>query len=195
MWTLVLSMDPPLPIGVIDWREAVLKVLDGDAVIEASYPGRFVRSSMVQMPWPAVIRTHNGHPTYLAVSPTRLNVLARDRHVCQYCGQSPRTPSGRPDLETLTIDHVIPRAQQRHGFVSLPWGEDDVAIGDWRNLVCACRPCNERKRDRTPSQASMPLLSLPTAPGMVDTARILVTRRRVTPPEWRPYLNAQGWAF
>ena len=49
-----------------------------------------------------------------------------------YCG----TSGGR-----LTLDHVVPRSR----------GGDSV----WENVVTACAPCNLRKGDRLPEEASM----------------------------------------
>jgi 5-methylcytosine-specific restriction endonuclease McrA len=49
-----------------------------------------------------------------------------------------------------TIDHVLPRS--RGGSNS------------WRNTVAACGGCNQRKGDRTPAEARMPLRVSPHAP-------------------------------
>ena len=73
---------------------------------------------------------------------TKLEVFNRDRYVCQYCGR---------ESKELTLDHVIPR---RRG------GEHS-----WGNVVSACVPCNRRKAGRTPTEARMPLLCQPKAPG------------------------------
>jgi 5-methylcytosine-specific restriction endonuclease McrA len=72
---------------------------------------------------------------------TRREVFTRDRHVCQYCGQSTRD---------LTLDHVVPKHRGgRH---------------DWDNLVAACRVCNHRKGAKTLSEARMKLLREPRVP-------------------------------
>ncbi len=60
---------------------------------------------------------------------------------CAYCG----TTKGRID-----VDHILPRSR----------GGTDA----WNNLVLACVPCNERKGDRTPEEAGMPLQLPPAAP-------------------------------
>ncbi len=73
---------------------------------------------------------------------TKLEVFNRDQHVCQYCGR---------ESKELTLDHVVPR---RRG------GEHS-----WKNVVSACVPCNRRKAGRTPTEARMPLLRQPKAPG------------------------------
>jgi hypothetical protein len=61
---------------------------------------------------------------------------------CAYCG----TTEGR-----IVIDHIVPRSR----------GGTDA----WNNLVLACIPCNERKGDRTPSEAGMSFLANATLPG------------------------------
>jgi 5-methylcytosine-specific restriction endonuclease McrA len=73
----------------------------------------------------------------------RRNVLARDGHICQYCGRH------FPTLQ-LSIDHVFP--QSRGGETT------------WENVVCACLPCNVRKGGRTPSEAKMKLIHMPVRP-------------------------------
>lgn len=60
-------------------------------------------------------------------------VFQRDGYTCVYCGSV--------DRATLTLDHVIPRAQA---------GSDERD-----NLVTACWSCNRTKWARTPAQAGM----------------------------------------
>jgi 5-methylcytosine-specific restriction endonuclease McrA len=55
----------------------------------------------------------------------------------------------------------------------------------WENVTAACRPCNLRKRDRTPEEAGMPLAKSPLAPR--ETAWITLAVSRV-PEAWKPYL-------
>jgi 5-methylcytosine-specific restriction endonuclease McrA len=67
-------------------------------------------------------------------------VLRRDKFRCAYCG-----------LENAdTMDHVQPRS--RGGRT------------EWLNAVAAHASCNERKGNRTPSEANMPLLWQPWVP-------------------------------
>lgn len=81
------------------------------------------------------------YPSVQAVKDTKLKlgkgyrgILERDEHICQYCG-------GKAN----TVDHVMPRSR---GGSSSP-----------TNLVAACLPCNQKKADRTPDEAGMPLIS------------------------------------
>lgn len=68
---------------------------------------------------------------------TKAGVRARDKHRCAYCGK----PAG-------TVDHIVPAS--RGGALS------------WLNAVAACTSCNNRKADRTPTEAGMRLLFTPT---------------------------------
>ena len=70
-------------------------------------------------------------------------VHERDRWTCAYCS---RRVSKTPSCEGLlaTVDHILPVS--RGGPSS------------WTNLVCACKECYNRKADRTPIEAGMPLL-------------------------------------
>ncbi len=75
---------------------------------------------------------------------TNRGLFERDGHTCQYCGNSlsPRH---------LTRDHVIPRSR----------GGKDA----WTNVVASCFVCNSvRKRDKTPREWGVELLSVPYAP-------------------------------
>ena len=74
-------------------------------------------------------------------------LFRRDCNVCMYCGETFA-------YESLTRDHVIPRS--RHGAES------------WTNLVTACRRCNQRKGNRTPEEAHMPLLAVPFKPNKME---------------------------
>ena len=99
---------------------------------------------------------------------TRRNLMLRDAHQCQYCAR-------RPSVRDLNIDHVIPKSRG---------GADS-----WENLVTACRTCNLRKAWRTPDEASMRLIRVPSTPRWTTTMQILLG----TPEpfkEWDPFLKA-----
>lgn len=75
--------------------------------------------------------------------PTKAGVYRRDRGVCAYCE--------RPiPIEDASMDHVIPQSLG--------------GPATWDNLVNACRRCNEKKANRTPEQAGMPLRVKPFTP-------------------------------
>ena len=87
----------------------------------------------------------------------RAMVFARDRHICAYCG-------GRYSGGALEMEHVTPSSR----------GGSTV----WQNVVSACRACNQRKGNRTPESAGMPLLYVPYVPNRHE-AFILANRRIV----------------
>ena len=70
---------------------------------------------------------------------SRPGVIPRDGAVCGYCGG-----------HATTVDHILPRS--RGGKNS------------WLNTAAACGGCNQRKGDRTPAEAGMPLRFTPAAP-------------------------------
>ena len=70
-------------------------------------------------------------------------LFKRDAHLCMYCGER----FGRRDLSR---DHVTPISQG---------GEDT-----WRNVVTACKRCNNQKANFTPEQAKMQLIAVPFVP-------------------------------
>mgnify|MGYP000863786106 FL=1 len=74
-------------------------------------------------------------------------LFRRDGHMCMYCGHA---FSG----DGLTRDHIHPRSRG---------GSEQ-----WTNLVSACRRCNQRKGNRTPEEAGMPLLAIPFKPNKME---------------------------
>ena len=87
---------------------------------------------------------------------SRRLLFARDRHLCAYCG-------GVRHFSDLSMDHLMPASRGGHDT--------------WSNLVTACRPCNQRKANRTPDEARMPLLYVPYTPNRYED--IIVRGRRV----------------
>lgn len=77
---------------------------------------------------------------------SRPGVLGRDGYRCAYCGAA-----------AATIDHVLPRSR----------GGSNC----WQNTVAACYGCNQRKGDRTPAEARMPLRLTPSVPTWTLLAR------------------------
>ncbi|MDP2315080.1 MAG: HNH endonuclease [Pseudomonadota bacterium] len=185
MHTLQLNADYT-PIKVLPWERAIELVLSGKVVTVAAYPSRFVRSASLALPWPAVVTLRRYARARGRVGYSSRGVFARDGYTCAYCGLQPRG-GRRPDREQLTLDHVVPRAHAKDGAVYLPWSRKWVRVSCWENAVTACRACNMRKADRTPSQAGMPLRTVPRVPTPSDVLRITLGRLTV-PAEWTPWL-------
>ncbi|GDX81893.1 hypothetical protein LBMAG42_37040 [Deltaproteobacteria bacterium] len=176
------------PMKVIRWQRAVELALDEKVVQVAAYPGRFVRSASLAVPWPAVVALRRYSVMRGKVRFSSRSVQARDNFACAYCGLRPVMGDGRPDRVQLTMDHVIPRAQAREGRVFLPWARRWVNVTCWENAATACRACNFRKADRTPAQAGMLLRIFPRVPTQQDALRMALTRLPNLPETWLEWL-------
>ncbi len=97
---------------------------------------------------------------------SRVNVFARDKFTCQYCGS-------RPPRSQLNLDHVIPRSLGGRTT--------------WENVVCSCVNCNRRKGGRTPQQARLRLQRSPSKPRWTPLMNLIVSSVRYR--EWRPFLH------
>ncbi len=151
------------PMTVTNVKKAVILIFLGKAEIIEKYDSLMIRSVNISYPMPSIVRLmHYKRVPRKRILLTRKNVIKRDGHTCQYCGSK----SG-----PVTVDHVIPR---RYG------GRDT-----WENLVCACVRCNSKKRDRTPEEAGMKLLSKPKKPSHLFFIRYFVSS---IDQKWKPYL-------
>ncbi len=119
------------------------------------------------VPVPSVIRlrTYVKVPFRRRVPLNRRAVFARDDGSCQYCGRNAEN-----------IDHVLPRSRG--------------GTHTWENVVAACRPCNNRKGDRTPHEAGLTLRSTPRAPR--EYGWLVIGLSAPPEPAWRAYLTVPG---
>jgi 5-methylcytosine-specific restriction endonuclease McrA len=132
------------PLHVVSVKRALILLLKEKAeLLEAAETSW--RAETRFFPVPLVIRlvTYVRIPQRLHLPLNRRNVILRDNYACQYCGAS-------ASQVTLTLDHVLPRS--RGGPTS------------WENVVAACTVCNQRKGDRLPDEAGMPLHRPPYRP-------------------------------
>lgn len=149
------------PIRVVSLHRAVTLVVTEKADIVERKPG-VLRSPSISVPVPSVIalRVFVKIPYRATLPLNRRAVIARDGGKCAYCGK-----------DGSTIDHVVPRSK----------GGKHV----WENVVCACRPCNSKKDDKTLSELGWELEGpTPYAP---KGWRWLVMGVS-TDPTWAPYL-------
>ncbi|MFI5960178.1 HNH endonuclease [Cryptosporangium sp. NPDC051539] len=138
MDVLVLNADLG-PLHRVTLRHAVRMLVRQVAEVHEADPAR----TLGGWPRPTVVRLvryvvtrwrYRRGPAW-----SRPGVLVRDERYCAYCGG-----------HATTIDHVLPRSR----------GGQNT----WSNTVAACGPCNQRKGDRTPSEARMPLRTTPVIP-------------------------------
>lgn len=158
---LVLNQDYGA-MTICSVRRAFVLVLMHKADLVNERKDRRLRSPNTDFPWPTIIRLRRYVQfPYRRVIMSRANVHRRDGQRCQYCGRK----------ERLTIDHIHPKSRGGHDT--------------WENLVSACVPCNNRKGDRTPEEAHMPLIRKPFRPSHVMFIRDYVGN---LDDDWKPYL-------
>ena len=135
---LVLNADLG-PLHRVSLRHAIRMLCRQVAVVHEAEPD--IRLGI--WPLPRVVRLvqyvvtrwrYTGGPSW-----SRPGIMARDGHRCGYCGGV-----------ATTVDHILPRSRG--------------GKNTWLNTVAACGGCNQRKGDRTPAEARMPLRTTPHAP-------------------------------
>jgi 5-methylcytosine-specific restriction endonuclease McrA len=157
------------PLGTVSVARAVIMVFKNTVTVEELDGNRVLRSARAEFPVPSVIRRRiyiNVRRRREASSMKRLRIYMRDKFRCQYCGEK------KPGSE-LTLDHILPRSR----------GGDNSPV----NVVTACVACNNRKGNRTPAEARMPLLTSQSAL-RVKLERVVLCHYAEARVEWRKYL-------
>lgn len=134
-------------LNVTSLKRAIKLLYKEKAELLERVEGRYFSSASTDHDLPSVIRmNYYIRRPFLEIPLSRRNILERDGHTCQYCG-----------AHGDTIDHIMPRSRG---------GEDS-----WVNCVCACASCNRQKKDLTPQEAGMELLSIPRRPAPIPWLR------------------------
>ena len=157
------------PLGTVSVARAVIMVFKNTVSVEEFDGDRVLRSARAEFPVPSVIRRRiyiNIRRRREASSMKRLRIYMRDKFRCQYCGD-------KKTAGELTLDHILPRSR----------GGDNSPV----NVVTACVACNNRKGDRTPAEARMPLLTSQSAL-RVKLERVVLCHYAEARVEWRKYL-------
>lgn len=157
------------PLGTISIARSVCLVFREAVFVEEYDVERVLRSVNAVFRVPSVVRLRayvNVRRRPQAAGMKRLRIYVRDRFTCQYCGN-------HKGADELTLDHITPRSQAGQ---STP-----------ENLVAACVACNNRKGNRTPEQARMPLLTSQHKL-RVGLDRIMLCHYAENRLEWRKYL-------
>lgn len=150
------------PLSVCDIKKAIVLLYLQKAETVVPDKRRKIRSVSQSIDCPSVIKLRRYvRVPFIGIEISRKNVLKRDAYTCQYCG------SGK----SLTIDHVLPKSRG---------GEDS-----WENLVTACIRCNNKKGNRLPHEAGMPLSSQPRKP---DYFMYLRSHFGFTNEEWKQFM-------
>lgn len=156
------------PMRIISWQKALVLWFQEKVEILEYHPvfARSVRSSF-QLPSVLRLKAYVRPRALNAVRFCRENVYIRDQFTCQYCGD--QLPG-----KQLTLDHVVPVSK--------------AGKKTWNNVVTACRGCNQKKANRTPDQARMPLLKQPSAPAWLPVVQVELQPGQV-PSIWLQYLR------
>lgn len=126
-----------------------------------------LRSAHAEWRPPSVIMMKDYVRSKERVPFSRMNILVRDQHCCQYCGK-------RMTLDELTFDHVIPRSKG--------------GKTNFENIVSACVPCNARKANKS----LMKPMNAPRVPSAREMASLRQIRRSDVPEAWVEYLDWTG---
>jgi 5-methylcytosine-specific restriction endonuclease McrA len=161
----VLKLDSSFkPLEIISWEEAFLLTwLNKAWAVE--YSGQWVHSATKAFQVPSIIVLFRYiEEKFFTLPCTRMNIMIRDEKECQYCLNAFR------ELD-LTIDHVIPRSK----------GGKTV----WTNVVMACKPCNQQKRDLLLENTTLRLRRRPQKPSYRS---IIKKRIKTSNFKWKEYL-------
>lgn len=132
------------PLNIMSWKRAFILLIKGKAeyierlnqIEDYIKVGDYYIPKTIKLTYEMAI-PEQGLPF------SRENIFIRDDYTCQYCGE-------KLSYHELTLDHIFPKS--RGGDTS------------WNNIVTCCKSCNQKKADRTPQEANMPLLNKPEEP-------------------------------
>jgi len=169
-------------VDVIDWQTAVCLLVKGSATIPYGYDhhykipistntaarmaeeGNFetaiendengIERGYFILPT-ALVLVEYAHIPYKTAAVNLKNVLRRDKNVCGYCYKRLSASNG-------TIDHIIPKCRWEE-FKRLGKTKGKH-VNNWKNVVAACKPCNNKKDNKTPEEASMKMHVKPFVP-------------------------------
>jgi hypothetical protein len=178
---LLLNVDYT-PITVISWKRAIVWYFKyeqnnnyGIDILDFYKNDHILGVSNKKFPIPAITKTKRYfHVHNEKVIFSRKNIFIRDDYTCQYCNK-------KFDYKELTYDHVIPKSS---------WVSKSTSTC-WTNIVTACFSCNNKKGNRTPKEANMPLNKPPVKPERrlryLPIYDYLSTINEI-PEEWSVYL-------
>lgn len=140
-------------LSIVDWKKALILLIKGKTEV-LKYSDIEIRNGEgeVVTKLPLVMKLIKlVRMIYRNKVPfSKKNVMIRDGFKCSYCDSK----------DNLTIDHIIPAA--KGGKTSFD------------NCVCACLSCNNKKRNRTPSEANMFLKKRPYSPTISEFIHIKI---------------------
>lgn len=137
-------------LNTVSWKRAVCLVMKGKTEV-IKYTNKICKCvGGIEIKIPLIIKLIKViRMIYKNKVPfSKRNVMVRDRNQCCYCGTN----------KDLTIDHIIPKAKG--------------GKSSFENCTTACKPCNNKKGSRTPSEAHMYLTRKAYAPTISEFLRL-----------------------
>lgn len=179
------------PHEIVDWKDAVTRMFAGKLEVIVQYDeviahidrqtlatfkelrialrqviGTDVESFDMKVPAVVVLRRKLSKMKS-GIKFSKINVCLRDDFRCQYCGT-------KLPMSQLNYDHVLPRSKG--------------GKTDWRNIVAACYPCNDKKGNMLLEESGMTLLSVPVKPKVLPMNEPYIDIKKA-PPEWESYIK------
>jgi len=142
-------------LNVVNWKRAMCLLAKGKVQV-LKQSERIIRTAEgIAIKVPAVMRLIKLIRTlYVNRVPfSKKNVLVRDGFKCAYC---------KSEKRRLTIDHIIPKS--RGGKTT------------FENCVSSCKPCNNKKGNKTPSEVQMYLKVKAYQPTISEFLRLKVKK-------------------
>jgi len=138
---IVLNADYSF-LNIVSWKKAMCILAKGKAEV-VKYQEKVVRTINKAIRVPIVLRLIKFIRTLFKtkVPFSKKNVMIRDGFKCVYCGAT---------NVRLTIDHLVPKSR---GGKSI-----------FENCVTSCKPCNNKKGDKLPSEIKMYPKRMPYQP-------------------------------
>jgi 5-methylcytosine-specific restriction endonuclease McrA len=152
MNVLVMNADYSF-LGSISWQRSIVLLYQGKAEmvketerVISNYDGSYT------FVIPRIIRLLNYVTKVFKnkIPYSKFNVFLRDDFTCQYCGK-------KLLKQECTVDHVVPKVMG--------------GASSWDNCVTSCKPCNNKKGDKTVKEMGYKLLNTPRKPSVADFMR------------------------
>lgn len=159
---LLLNADG-LPNRIINWESAIIRLLR-DSVVVVEESNTVIRSQYLSINLPSVImlKKYKSIKNKTVMANKEL-VFLRDGCTCQYCGK-------KFDMAKLQLEHVLPKSKGGKKTMD--------------NIVTSCKPCNDKKANKTPEQAGMTLIKNPKSMSFLESICISINNKY---PEWKKY--------
>lgn len=147
-------------LNVVSWKRAICLMIKGKAEVLKYSDKSVIRNVEGEevMRVPLVMRLikiirmiYKNKVPY-----SKRNIFIRDNFRCVYCGAR---------NERLTVDHVIPQGQG--------------GKSSFDNCVAACKPCNHKKGNRTPTEAKMFMRKRPYSPTIYEFIRLKMKHYKI----------------